>query len=69
MKHYRVVMIEEFDSDGCTKASYFEVQRRSLFKWWWRHVKFYDRREDAMHHLVRLNIIGGKRKRVTLVSQ
>lgn len=68
MKHYRVVMVEEFDSDGYTKATFYQVQRRSIFKWWWRHVKFYDKREDALYHLARINLIKGKRKRVTEIS-
>lgn len=62
MKRYRIILVTEYDAEGYTKASYYQVQRRSrLLPWVWLHVKFYDKKEDATYHLARLQFCGGKK--------
>ncbi|UGO53151.1 hypothetical protein HAZELMIKA_61 [Klebsiella phage vB_KaeD_HazelMika] len=69
MNNYRVVHIKEYDAEGYTSASYYAVERRVRFiPWLWRHVKFYDRSEEAFFHKSRLDRVKGKRKERIIIS-
>lgn len=70
MKRYRIILVTEYDSEGYTKATYYQVQRRDrLFCWAWRHVKFYDKLDDARFHLARLRFCRGKKVIRTVLDE
>lgn len=70
MKNYRVAFVREYDSEGYTKATYYQVQRRVRFiPWLWLHVKFYDKKECALMHATRMELCEGRKKEITIISK